>query len=122
MKHKLSELPGLNFSFSQPVELRFNELLTGVRADVAVKLYGEDLHELNRLGQQMVDIISRIPGTADVALERTDGLPQITVSYDASGWPATASTSRSSTPMSVRPSQAARRGWCSRVRNASTSW
>ena len=82
MKHKLSELPGLNFSFSQPVELRFNELLTGVREDVAVKLYGEDLHELNRLGQQMVDIISRIPGTADVALERTDGLPQITVSYD----------------------------------------
>ncbi len=82
IKEKLQVLPGLNFSFSQPVALRFNELLTGVREDVAVKLYGEDLDKLSELGEQMVGIISKIPGAEDVALERTDGLPQITVKYD----------------------------------------
>lgn len=82
MKAKLETLPGLNFSFSQPVALRFNELLTGIREDVAVKLYGDDLDKLNEIGEQMVDIISRIPGADDVSLERTTGLPQITVKYD----------------------------------------
>lgn len=82
MKEKLETLPGLNFSFSQPVALRFNELLTGVREDVAVKLYGEDLDRLNELGEQMVHIISRVPGANDVTLERASGLPQITISYD----------------------------------------
>ncbi len=82
IKTKLSVLPGLNFSFSQPVELRFNELLTGIREDVAVKLYGDDLDKLNELGEKMVDIISKIKGAGDVSLERTSGLPQITVKYD----------------------------------------
>lgn len=82
MKEKLSTLPGLNFSFSQPVELRFNELLTGIREDVAVKLYGEDLDKLNELGEQIEQIVRKIPGAADVSLERTSGLPQITVKYD----------------------------------------
>ena len=82
MLEKLNTLPGLNFSFSQPVALRFNELLTGVREDIAVKVYGEDLDTLNIIGEKMVNIISRIPGAEDVALERTAGLPQITVKYD----------------------------------------
>lgn len=82
IKKKLNELPGLNFSFSQPVELRFNELLTGIREDVAVKLYGDDLDTLNDLGERMVSIISKIKGAKDVSLERTAGLPQITVKYD----------------------------------------
>jgi cobalt-zinc-cadmium resistance protein CzcA len=72
----------LNFSFSQPVELRFNELLTGIREDVAVKLYGDDLDKLNEMGEKMVSIISKIKGAGDVSLERTSGLPQITVKYD----------------------------------------
>lgn len=78
----LNTLPGLNFSFSQPVALRFNELLTGVREDIAVKVYGEDLDTLNIIGEKMVNIISKIDGAEDVALERTAGLPQITVRYD----------------------------------------
>ncbi|MDD4591101.1 MAG: CusA/CzcA family heavy metal efflux RND transporter [Parabacteroides sp.] len=82
IKAKLSVLPGLNFSFSQPVELRFNELLTGIREDVAVKIYGDDLDKLNELGEKMVSIISKIKGAGDVSLERTSGLPQITVKYD----------------------------------------
>ena len=78
----LNTLPGLNYSFSQPVALRFNELLTGVREDIAVKVYGEDLDTLNVIGEKMVNIISHIQGAEDVALERTAGLPQITVRYD----------------------------------------
>lgn len=82
MIEKLDSLPGLNYSFSQPVALRFNELLTGVREDIAVKVYGEDLDTLNMIGEKMVNIISKIKGAEDVALERTAGLPQITVKYD----------------------------------------
>ena len=82
MLEVLNTLPGLNFSFSQPVALRFNELLTGVREDIAVKVYGEDLDTLNVIGEKMAAIISRIDGAEDVALERTAGLPQITVRYD----------------------------------------
>lgn len=82
IREKLSHLPGLNFSFSQPVELRFNELLTGVREDVAVKLYGEDLNVLTQKGEQMAEIISKISGAEDVTLERTAGLPQMTVQFD----------------------------------------
>jgi len=82
MKDTLSQLPGLNFSFSQPVELRFNELLTGVRSDVAVKLYGDDLDVLAEKGQEMADIISKVKGATDVSLENTSGMPQMTVRYD----------------------------------------
>lgn len=82
IEKRLSSLPGLTFSFSQPVELRFNELLTGVREDVAVVLYGENLDSLNAIGERMQAIISQVPGAKDVALERGAGLPQITINYD----------------------------------------
>lgn len=82
IEKRLSSLPGLTFSFSQPVELRFNELLTGVREDVAVVLYGENLDSLNAIGERMQAIISHVPGAKDVALERAAGLPQITINYD----------------------------------------
>ena len=77
-----SKLTGVNLVFSQPVELRFNELLTGVREDVAVKLYGEDLNVLAQKAQQMGEIIQTIPGVGDVSPERTSGLPQMTVRYN----------------------------------------
>ena len=82
IKEAVSELPGLNFSFSQPVELRFNELLTGVREDVAVKIYGEDLDILAQKGAEAAAIIRNIRGAEDVTMERTAGLPQMTVRYD----------------------------------------
>ncbi len=81
MKEKLAVLPGVNYVFTQPVELRFNELLTGVREDVAVKLYGEDLDILARKAAEMASIISTVPGAADVRVEATSGLPQIVVRY-----------------------------------------
>ncbi|HNP16975.1 MAG TPA: CusA/CzcA family heavy metal efflux RND transporter [Fulvivirga sp.] len=76
------KLTGVNLVFSQPVELRFNELLTGVREDVAVKLYGEDLDVLAQKAEQMAEIIQTIPGVGDVNPERTSGLPQMTVRYN----------------------------------------
>jgi cobalt-zinc-cadmium resistance protein CzcA len=82
IREKVAHLPGLNFTFSQPVELRFNELLTGVREDVAVKLFGEDMDVLAEKGEKMEEIINTVPGAEDVTLERTAGLPQMTVQYD----------------------------------------
>lgn len=83
IKTKLdSQLAGVNLVFSQPVELRFNELLTGVREDVAVKLFGEDLEILAQKVEQMAQIIQTVPGVGDVNPERTSGLPQMTVRYD----------------------------------------
>src|SRR5690606_1654080 len=82
IKDELSVVPGVNFVFSQPLELRFNELLTGVREDVAIKLYGEDLDVLAEKGAQMAEIIGTVPGAADVSLEATSGLPQMTVSIN----------------------------------------
>lgn len=83
IKDKLeTHLTGVNLVFTQPVELRFNELLEGVREDIAVKLYGEDLEALSEKVQEMADIISTVPGAGDVNPERTSGLPQMTVRYN----------------------------------------
>ena len=83
IKDKLDEqLVGVSLVFTQPVELRFNELLEGVREDIAVKLYGEDLEVLAAKVQEMADIISTVPGAGDVNPERTSGLPQMTVRYN----------------------------------------
>ncbi|WP_296620584.1 CusA/CzcA family heavy metal efflux RND transporter [Marivirga sp.] len=76
------EITGVNLAFSQPVELRFNELLTGVREDVAVKLYGENLDVLAEKAQEMAEIIRTVPGVGDVNSERTSGLPQMTVHFN----------------------------------------
>lgn len=82
IEERLSRIPGITCAFSQPVELRTNELMTGIREDVAVKVYGESLDSLNAIGHRLEHIIAEIPGAKDVAMERTSGLPQITVSYD----------------------------------------
>ena len=81
IKEKLKVIAGVNFIFTQPVELRFNELLTGVREDVAIKLYGNDLDVLANKAEEMAGIIQTVPGTSGVRAEATDGLPQITVFY-----------------------------------------
>jgi cobalt-zinc-cadmium resistance protein CzcA len=83
IKDKLDEqLTGVNLVFTQPVELRFNELLEGVREDIAVKLYGDDLEILATKVQEMAEIIQTVPGAGDVNPERTSGLPQMTVRYN----------------------------------------
>ncbi len=82
IKEKLSIIPGVNFEFTQPIEMRFNELLTGVREDVSVKLYGEDLDILAAKAQEMAKIIGTVEGAADLRAEATKGLPQMTVQYN----------------------------------------
>jgi cobalt-zinc-cadmium resistance protein CzcA len=82
IQEKISVVPGVNFVFTQPVELRFNELLTGVREDVAIKLYGEDLDVLADKVQEIAAVIRSVPGAADLNVEATSGLPQMTVVYN----------------------------------------
>lgn len=83
MEDKLSEvLVGVNIVFSQPIELRFNELLTGVREDVAIKIYGDDLEVLNKKATELAALVKDIDGVGDVNAERTSGLPQINIKFD----------------------------------------
>src|SRR6056297_115569 len=82
MKETLEIFPGVSYEFTQPVEMRFNELLTGVREDVAIKLYGEDLDLLASKAEELGSIISDVEGVADMKVEATAGLPQITVNYN----------------------------------------
>lgn len=81
IKASLSHLPGLTFEFSQPIEMRFNELITGVREDIAVKIFGDDLGLLAQKAEEMGQIIATIPGVGDMRVEATTGLPQMTVRY-----------------------------------------
>ncbi len=69
------EVPGSLFSYSQPIELRVSELISGVRSDVALKLYGEDLEQLNEVADQLVAVMSKISGASDVKAEQVVGLP-----------------------------------------------
>lgn len=82
MKEKLSVVAGASFEFTQPIQLRFNELLTGAKTDIAVKIFGEHVDELKRLGDRAAGIISGIPGAGDVRVEQTEGLPQLRVHFD----------------------------------------
>ncbi len=76
---RAAAVPGSNYEFTQPIQMRFNELLSGVRADVAIKLYGDDLAQLQVLGAQLAAIAAQVPGAADVRVEPLSGLPVLTV-------------------------------------------
>ena len=77
-------IPGNNYEFTQPVQMRMNELIAGVRAEVAIKLYGDDLEQLEQVGQQIENLANRIEGAADVKLEQVTGLPLMTITPDRS--------------------------------------
>jgi len=81
IKEKLSVVPGVNYEFTQPIEMRFNELLSGVREDIAIKLYGEDLQILAEKAEEMGAIIATVDGVGDMKVEATTGLPQMTINY-----------------------------------------
>jgi len=82
MKEAMSVFPGVEFEFTQPIEMRFNELITGVRADVAIKIYGEDLQKLYDMAVNIRSLISDVRGASDISVEQIVGLPQMTVNYD----------------------------------------
>jgi cobalt-zinc-cadmium resistance protein CzcA len=81
MEAALSVLPGARFEFQQPIQMRFNELMTGVKSDVAVKIYGEDMDVLLEKAKEAEAVINGIEGAADVRTEQVKGLPQIIVNY-----------------------------------------
>ena len=82
MKAALEVIPGAAFEFTQPIQLRFNELMTGAKTDIAVKIFGEDMDQLAILADKAAALIQDIPGAGDVKVEQTDGLPQWVVTYD----------------------------------------
>lgn len=83
MKEALeSAVPGAAFGFSQPIEMRMNELVSGVRADFAVKVYGEDLATLARLGKKIARVLAHIQGAADIKVDRVAGLPVLRAEVD----------------------------------------
>ena len=82
MEAALEEIPGVTTEFSQPIQMRFNELMTGVRSDVAIKVFGEDLDRLASIGDEINGMIADIPGVSSPKLERVTGLPQISIKYD----------------------------------------
>lgn len=81
-KEALAEIPGVDFEFTQPIEMRFNELITGVRADLAIKIFGEDLDILYKKALEVEEAIQNVEGAADIIVEKTAGLPQMTVKYN----------------------------------------
>jgi cobalt-zinc-cadmium resistance protein CzcA len=82
MKEVLETVPGLNYEFSQPIEMRFNELISGVRQDIAIKIFGEDLDLLASKAEEVQTLLSGMQGIGDMSVEATSGLSQITLEYD----------------------------------------
>ncbi|MBP7140652.1 MAG: CusA/CzcA family heavy metal efflux RND transporter [Opitutaceae bacterium] len=78
----LEEIPGNNYEITQPIQMRFNELISGVRSDVAVKIYGDDLDVMNAVGEEIEGVLKGVAGAADVKVEQTTGLPLLTVQLD----------------------------------------
>ena len=82
VEKKLEPLVGNAFEISQPIQLRFNELIAGVRGDIAIKLYGDNLEEMGRAAQQVAAVLNTVPGAADVKVEQTAGFPVLDVQFD----------------------------------------
>jgi cobalt-zinc-cadmium resistance protein CzcA len=78
----VGKIPGNNYEFSQPIQLRFNELISGVRSDVAVKIFGDDMDVLNKTAEEVSSKLQKIPGASEVKVEQTTGLPVLTVNID----------------------------------------
>ncbi len=82
MEAVAEQVPGSRYEFIQPIQMRFNELIAGVRSEVAVKIYGDDLDTLTELGHRTEDLLESIAGNADVQAEQITGLPMLTVTPD----------------------------------------
>ncbi len=78
----VGKVPGNNYEFTQPIQMRFNELISGVRSDVAVKVYGEEFSEMQPIAQQIASVLRGIEGAADIKVEQTEGLPVMNIDID----------------------------------------
>lgn len=82
LQEAVSKVPGNNYEFTQPIQMRFNELISGVRSDVAVKVFGDDMSLMNDTANDISDVLSSIQGGEDIKVEQTTGLPILTVNID----------------------------------------
>jgi cobalt-zinc-cadmium resistance protein CzcA len=82
LQEAVAKIPGNNYEFTQPIQMRFNELISGVRSDVAVKIFGDDMEVLNGTANRVSSVLERIPGATAVKVEQTTGLPMLTVNID----------------------------------------
>jgi cobalt-zinc-cadmium resistance protein CzcA len=82
IEQELKHLPGQAFEFSQPIELRFNELISGVRSDVAVKIFGDDLDAMRAKANEVAGVLGAVEGAADVKVEQVSGLPVLNIALD----------------------------------------
>ena len=82
MQAAIDQVPGNNYEFTQPIQMRFNELISGVRSDVAVKVFGDDMAVLDDTAERISQVLEAVPGAQDVKVEQTTGLPMLTVRVD----------------------------------------
>jgi cobalt-zinc-cadmium resistance protein CzcA len=82
LREAVEAVPGNNYEFTQPIQMRFNELIAGVRADVAVEVYGDDFDQLVTLGEQIEAVVNEVPGAADVRMEQVTGLTLLSIEPD----------------------------------------
>lgn len=82
IEHAVQQIPGNNYEFTQPIQMRFNELISGVRSDVAVKVFGDHMDTLLKTAETIHDQLKKIPGAADVKIEQVSGLPLLTISIN----------------------------------------
>lgn len=82
MQAAVAKVPGNNYEFTQPIQMRFNELLSGVRSDVAVKVFGDDMDTMNGTAGEIAEVLEKVSGAADVKVEQTTGLPMLTIHID----------------------------------------
>jgi cobalt-zinc-cadmium resistance protein CzcA len=81
-KEALAIIPNMEVEFTQPIEMRFNELITGVRADLAIKIFGDDLNILANKANEIKNLIKDVEGASDISVEKVEGLPQMSVTYN----------------------------------------
>lgn len=82
LEQAVKEIPGNNYEFTQPIQMRFNELISGVRSDVAVKVFGDDMNTLLQVAEDISAQLKKVPGAADVKVEQVSGLPLLTVAIN----------------------------------------
>ncbi len=79
LNNAVSQVPGNNYEFTQPIQMRFNELISGVRSDVAIKIYGDDFDVMNGTADKLAGVLRKVDGAADVKVEQTTGLPMLDI-------------------------------------------
>jgi len=82
LREKIEQVPGQGYNFSQPIQMRFSELVSGVKADIGIKVFGEDLDELKEKADEIAAIVREIPGAEDVEVEQVDEVPVLQIEID----------------------------------------